>query len=239
MNNTGFICKTCGQAFMTDHSCPGLSNTKPAYPVYPHGIFNFAAIPHHYKIFTGIGSRDFPQHLINPVHKFACDMVSLGWILRTGDAPGADKAFRDGASLVYGCNKAEFYGPDTYSLTPKARESVRFFHPAPDRLGNGYGFKLMARNFYQVTGHPKVTLLQDNQGYMSKFVLAYSPGGFKYGGTSQALRIAHYFGVPIYNFYPDDEFSSVVSPYEKIKLELEWFENITIRIRRDFLSAMG
>ena len=49
------------------------------------------------QYYTGIGSRETPSHILELMTKIAKYLDSLGFILRSGGAPGADTAFANGA----------------------------------------------------------------------------------------------------------------------------------------------
>jgi hypothetical protein len=135
--------------------------------------------------------------------QLASKMESLGYILRSGGAAGADSAFEAG---VKNPSAMEIYLPgrnfnarvaggsyiDASSLPSwkQALETVQRYHPAPERL-SPYVRNLMARNAMQVLG--------SNLAVPSKMIVAWTPGGLLQGGTAQALRMAHDKGIAIRN----------------------------------------
>ncbi len=178
--------------------------------------FKFFPVWHRFRVWTGIGSRKVPEGVAYLQKNFSRFLASRGWICRTGDAAGSDRNFKEGSEYTYG-GSVECYTPRD-GITPSAMESVVHFHPNPPALGHpdSHTFRLMARNFYQVTGHPKLTRLQPNQGYLSQFVVGYAPGGFAGGGTSQAFRLARHFGIPVYNLYPTVQTEMSEEDYAKM-----------------------
>lgn len=168
---------------------------------FTNSAFKFTPIYHTYRVWTGIGSRQTPADVGYWQKQFSAFMSRRGWILRTGDAAGSDKNFLEGTEYTYGGNFEKYTPKD--GLTTSAMESVVHFHPNPPALGHpdSHSFRLMGRNFYQLTGHPKLTRLNQDTGYLSQFVVGYAPGGFVGGGTSQAFRIARHFGIPVYNLF--------------------------------------
>ena len=60
-------------------------------------------------IYTGIGSRKTPIEIINKMIKLGQILGKHGYILRSGGANGADKAFEQGCDNVLG--KKEIYLP--------------------------------------------------------------------------------------------------------------------------------
>lgn len=122
------------------------------------------------------------------------------WILRSGGADGADKAFEAGCDTInpmrkeiylpwqgFNGSKSPLYNPMTFKA---ARESVKIFHPS-EGLSQGV-VKLMARNYLQVMG-------QGEPPVPVKFILCFTEGGLTQGGTSQALRIALNYNIPVFN----------------------------------------
>lgn len=151
------------------------------------------------KVYAGIGARATPPEILSLAEAAAEALETLGWVLRSGHAPGADRAFESGAG-----RHAEVYLPwpsfersepldadgifDRPSLA--AFTLAAQYHPAWDRLGKG-ARALMARNMHQILG-----LQLDSP---VKFVLCWTPGARVTGGTGQAMRLAADRGIPIYN----------------------------------------
>ena len=53
-------------------------------------------------IYTGVGPRDTPQDVLQLMMAIGKRMAELNWVLRSGGADGADKAFEVGCDLVEG-----------------------------------------------------------------------------------------------------------------------------------------
>lgn len=161
------------------------------------------------KIFyTGIGSRKTPTWICSLFKDFAYKAAKEGLILRSGGAAGADLAFEQGCiafasdnnlkdipmTIMLPCKdfnglRRQSQSSDIYTLTDKAVDSVKIYHPAPYKL-SFFAQKLMARNYMQVLGEKEPT--------PSKFVLCWTPES---GGTQQALRIAKDHSIKIYNLF--------------------------------------
>lgn len=133
------------------------------------------------------------------MRKMAAYLAEEEWILRSGGADGADKAFEAGCDSINPMRK-EIYLPwqgfngsksKLYHLSEAAINSVEEFHPAAGSLRPAVEM-LMARNYPQVMGlgEPPRPV---------KFVLCFTEGGFRQGGTSQALRIAAKYAIPVFN----------------------------------------
>lgn len=156
------------------------------------------------KYYAGIGSRRTPPKILEEMARLAAELETRGWWLRSGGAGGADEAFQSGVkqnaqiwlpwptfaqATQEKCPQHE-YKWCAYNDTP-ANESVNQFHPAPDRLSRG-GFALMRRNYRQIVGHNEPN---------SSFVICWTEGGLKKGGTAQAIKIAESFNIPVFNMF--------------------------------------
>jgi hypothetical protein len=51
------------------------------------------------RTYTGIGARRTPSDVLDLMHSLAM-RLSGGWVLRSGGADGADRAFEEGAAIV-------------------------------------------------------------------------------------------------------------------------------------------
>jgi hypothetical protein len=146
------------------------------------------------RFYTGIGSRETPRDVLDRMIAFAVKAATIGLILRSGGAPGADMAFENGCAGL-----AEIYLPwrrfqqNPSPLFPPSEAAIAIaaqFHPAwhkcsrPARLLHG-------RNSHQILGRDLAT--------PSEFVVCWTKDGLRGGGTGQALRIAEHFGIPIYD----------------------------------------
>lgn len=160
--------------------------------------------------YAGIGSRRTPREVLEVFRIIGRYLASIGYVLRSGRADGADSAFELGARDYHG--SCEIYLPwpsfqaNTWlgrnypgivldSIEPAQRElaykSVQQFHPAPERLSQG-AMKLQARDYCQITG-------KSTKACKSEFVVCWTDR--QTGGTSQAIRVAQSFGIPVFNFY--------------------------------------
>lgn len=137
------------------------------------------------KYYTGIGSRKTPQHVLNLMTRVANKLESLGYILRSGGAVGADSAFERGVSNA--SHKQIFLASDS---TPEAEQLASTIHPAWYRCSD-YSRKLHGRNCFQVLGKDLKT--------KSLFVLCWTQDALPKGGTATAIRLAQQNGIPVYN----------------------------------------
>lgn len=139
--------------------------------------------------YAGVGSRGTPPEILEKMVKQAKLLESKGYLLQTGNAKGADKAFRDS---VKESNKKVFT-PD--NATDQTRAIAKEIHPAGNKL-KGEALDLHARNTFQVFGEKLDTPVD--------FLLAYAKvdeNGIPQGGTSQAIRLAKGKGIPVINMY--------------------------------------
>jgi hypothetical protein len=140
-------------------------------------------------IYAGIGSRETPDNVLDVMRNIGKLLALKGCILRSGGARGADKAFEDGCDLISG--RKEIYLPqNTLENDDKAREITKQFHPNWEAC-NEYARRLHTRNVYQILGSDLNTV--------SDFVVCWTINGEPIGGTAQAIRIAEYYWIPIYN----------------------------------------
>lgn len=161
--------------------------------------------------YSGIGSRETPDDVLEIMKWLSFELFEKGYTLRSGGAKGADQAFENGLANAE-CNKtriqnaAEIYlpwenfeeGTRTWIKAirkepqEEAYEIAANFHPSWGRLSFG-AKKLHARNVHQVFGYD-VT-----QPYFSEFVICWTKNARGGGGTGQAIRIAKEFDVPVYD----------------------------------------
>lgn len=141
--------------------------------------------------YAGIGSRRTPENVLVIMEMAARRLARLGYILRSGAAPGADAAFELGAGSLaeiflpwpgFNGHSSPLNRPD-----PRALEMASRFHPAWSRVSRS-GRLLHARNCYQILGRS----LEDPV----RFVLCWHDGS---GGTMQTVRIAQSRSIPIFN----------------------------------------
>ena len=125
------------------------------------------------KYYTGVGSRETPEHILKFIEEVAYWLTGRGYTGRSGSAIGADSAFEQGfnrheiVNCVSDHVSFEAYLPwngfsdinedSIHIVTPnlpnynKAVEIASTIHPAWNRLGRG-AKALHTRNVYQVLG---------------------------------------------------------------------------------------
>lgn len=158
------------------------------------------------RFYTGIGSRETPEPVLEQMRSLAVALAQAGFTLRSGGADGADAAFEQGARTVPGAHM-QIYLPwhgfngnpsPLYTVEPRAVDVARRLHPAWHRLSPA-ARKLHGRNCYQVLG-----LLLDTP---SRLLVCWTADGCesahtrtaKTGGTGTAIALAERHGVPVFN----------------------------------------
>lgn len=135
--------------------------------------------------YAGVGSRKSPPEICDLFTQIAKLLREYGYILRSGGADGADKAFELGAG-----EQAEIFRP--HHATPEclkiAESLIPWWHKMDD-----YAKKLHARNVQQILGK--------NLDKPVKFVLCWTPEGKEIGGTRTAIVLAHEHHIPVFNFF--------------------------------------
>ena len=153
-------------------------------------------------IYTGIGSREAPEDVLNLMKKIGFHLAKQGLILRSGGAPGSDEAFETGCNMAKG--KKEIFLPydgfrhryikeDGVFIVPEnlytqAETLAAFYHPGWHYMKDD--FKCFhVRNVCQILGKDLNT--------PTDFVICYTPGATGSGGTGQAIRIAKSYHIHI------------------------------------------
>lgn len=170
--------------------------------------------------YTGVGSRETPDHILKIMRDVAFKLDEMGWILRSGGADGADTAFQIGAVNT----PSEIYLPwNNFNQTPgrtidasklsnyrEASDIASGLHPAWDRLTRGPR-ALHTRNVYQVLGLDLDT--------PSRLLVCWAPivgkRGEVKGGTNTAVKLARMKGIPVRNLYEEDVLQRVCNFIDK------------------------
>lgn len=138
------------------------------------------------KFYTGVGSRSTPEDIMYIIGKLAKKLANNGWIVRSGGAIGADRAFEAGAISVGG-GRMIYYPQDANAASMDMASKV---HPAWNKCSD-YVKKLHARNCFQVLGIDLNT--------PSSFLVCWTPGGADVGGTRTAIVIARNNNIEVIN----------------------------------------
>lgn len=159
------------------------------------------------EYYTGIGSRETPEDVLLLLRDSGAYFARKGYALRSGGADGADFYCELGCRKESG--EKEIYLPwrnfndNESNLFPenldnwfKAMTLAEYYHPNWNYLNQGVK-KMHTRNVFQILGKSLDT--------PSKFVLCYAEikYGVEQGGTSQAIRIARDYDVPVINLFTE------------------------------------
>jgi hypothetical protein len=144
------------------------------------------------KSYAGIGSRNTPIRIQMTMTKIGAWLEAKGYVLRSGGAKGADKAFEKNVMHL----KEIYYADDA---TPATMDIAKHYHPAWNNC-SAYAQKLHGRNAFQVLGEPLYLI-------PSEFVICWTPDGcekhstrtIQTGGTGTAISIASENNIRVYN----------------------------------------
>lgn len=191
------------------------------------------------KYYTGVGSRETPEHILELMRKTGKALASQGWTLRSGGAKGADQAFEAGwwdhrmsQDACYRADDYECYLPwdgyedhtrvshDGCNILPSgihfknweiAEGMAMAMHPAWEVCKQG-ARKMHTRNIFQVLGR--------NLDTPSKMLIAWtrfdSKGNPK-GGTATAIKLAQENGIQVFNLNKPEDFARVNTWIEGMK----------------------
>jgi len=176
------------------------------------------------KFYTGIGSRETPEEILNVMKDIAHQLASKNYTLRSGGADGADLAFELGAGLKapkeiylpwkgFNGSKSNLYNPSISAMFMASE-----YHPNWNNLSKPIR-KLMGRNSHQVLGR--------NLEIPSEFVICWTPDGCethgtrskKTGGTGQAISLAYFNDIPVYNLKNNQSLKDIQNKINNICLE--------------------
>lgn len=174
-------------------------------------------------IYAGVGSRETPQHIQDTMRTIAAELGARGWLLRSGHAEGADIAFEMGAKD----HPKEIYLPwpgfnggragaggainsELLSSYDQAMVYAQHFHPAWEKCSQG-ARALHTRNIYQILGQ--------NLDTPVKCVVCWTKDGKSTGGTGQALRLAEYLEIPIFNLHDPAQLDKLATYVLQTELE--------------------
>lgn len=162
------------------------------------------------KYYTGVGGRNTPPEMCRLLTSLAKKLEKDGYILRSGGADGADKAFEAGAvhKEIYlpwegfnGYSEGQGivcdYRLPSYELAVTKMHYVRGNYHIPG-IRNATD-KLHARNVYQVLGR--------ELDKPSKFLVCWretDKNGDAIGGTRTAWLLAKQQGIPCFNLFIED-----------------------------------
>lgn len=158
------------------------------------------------RYYAGVGSRETPVDVQRLMWRVAEVYARRGWILRSGAADGADLAFERGCNYAKGAKEIflpmpGFNGRQAEADTGKGRVIISSpteaaiklaatYHPSWERC-SATARLMHARNCHQVLG------LRLNAPV--EFVMCWTKGAAGGGGTGQAIRIARFMKIPVFD----------------------------------------
>lgn len=162
------------------------------------------------KYYAGIGSRKTPTHILSLMSSIARRLETKGYILRSGSAAGADKAFMRGTS---GPPAYETWDPRTGPVKMHnwaIKEISKYCKEFPFAKMQSFTKQLLVRNMYQILG--------ENGDKPVKTVICWTPTldpcHKDAGGTRYACRCAIAHNIPVWNLN---------NPVHKEKIEI-WLQ---------------
>lgn len=142
--------------------------------------------------YAGVGSRQTPPAILAEMKKVAAYLEKLGWVLRSGAAEGADKAFESGVKL----NKEIF--PTPAKAGAQELKIAAEIHPAW-KVVSDFGRRAMARNTNQIFGEKLDTPVDFVIAWTQDGLTNYQNRSIQSGGTGQAIDMASRKGIPVVN----------------------------------------
>jgi len=158
------------------------------------------------KYYAGIGSRETPLEELGGMRTLASMLEQLGYVLRSGGAKGADKAFESG---VQDPRNKQIFRPKHTPL-PEALEIASQYHPAW-RQCSSFAKSCHARNVQQVLG----ARLDEP----AEFVLCWTPGGAAVGGTATAILVARQEKICVHNFAHKEHLTGLMDVLREMLLD--------------------
>jgi len=155
------------------------------------------------KYYTGVGSRNTPKGYQELMAQLAQFFYKQGYILRTGNAKGADRAF---ASAIEN-NKTIYTTKDSNEKCLAIAERI---HPNWSALKDEWK-KLHARNVKQVLG--------DDLNTPSDFLICWTDKGEKKGGTRTAIILAEENNIPVFNLAKKEDIALLQELIDGLKNE--------------------
>lgn len=188
--------------------------------------------------YAGVGSRETPEIYREDIMRIVKVMCDFGYTLRSGGATGADEMFE--TACVYCDGRKEIYLPwdgfnnyvadkdhFVYQYSHQTASIARQFHPKFYRMGEK-SQKLIARNGHQIFG---ASMLEPVM-----CVICWTPDAAPVGGTGQAIRIATFHRIPIFNLGFYDNLHDKFPRDKRMEQFHDWIKKIQYN---NILAARG
>lgn len=141
--------------------------------------------------YAGIGAQNTPNEVCDQMKSVATLLATMGAVLRSGAALGADSACEMGAKSI-NPKLVEIFIALNAERNPEWFNHARKYHPSWSHLTRPTQ-QLHARNSAIMLGRDLQTPV--------KFVMCWTPDAEIMGGTGQALRIAEDYSIPVFNLF--------------------------------------
>lgn len=148
--------------------------------------------------YAGIGSRETPNDILEIMKKLSKKLEIEGYILRSGHAIGADRAFESNIN-----NKEIFIANQA---TQEAINYASNFHPYWNNC-NEYIKKLHGRN--------AMIILGKELNKPVRFVVCWTKNGKDIGGTGLSIRIANKNNIRIFNLFNKEILNKILKYINK------------------------
>lgn len=157
------------------------------------------------KYYAGVGSRETPELYLEAIRKTAGILGGMGFILRSGAADGADKAFEQGADDY--SHRKEIWIPwrgfKSYSglanyPTADHYDMAKTVHPAWEYLSE-VAKALHARNTGQILGKDLMTPVEFVLCWTKDQAQTHTEVSRSTGGTGTAIKLASLNAIPVIN----------------------------------------
>lgn len=159
--------------------------------------------------YAGIGSRETPADICDYMTTTAERLARLGFILRSGGAKGADKAFEAGAG------KGKVIFRPEHATADSMREASRH-HSAWNKC-NARAQRLHGRNVLIILGEDSL----DNEEMWVQFVISWTPPDIPRGGTKLGMRVAEERRIPVFNLAVPGKREELESLLGRLEREIE------------------
>jgi hypothetical protein len=182
------------------------------------------------KTYAGLGDIQTPEYIIEIIRTTAILLVHDGYTCITGGCQGAEQTFANGTLVAGGSVTIHLpwqsFESAWVNKLPKERativvlqendfdayNSVRNFHPAYEKLTPSVR-AINARYF---------NILND-----VSFLICWTKEGQLIGSTGQAMRLATYLHIPLYNLGIQETLDKMVSKIQQRLPELEPYRSIS------------
>lgn len=178
------------------------------------------------KTYAGIGNKKTPENIINIIKIVAILLSHDKYVCATGACTGADQAFAEGTIMANGF--VHLHVPwESYEIgwrsklkghirtfvlkddDVEAYNTVAIFHPAYHKLSPSV--KALHARSYNIVKN-------------ASFMVCWTEDGQVTGGTGQAIKIATYFHLPIYNLGNEKTFNDMLTAIKRRKHELAIYD---------------